>query len=839
MPAHRTPEAAMEFALGCTDLLPEITVSTVRCRTSAEVARSRLPNLSGVNALDSKVEPLRRRSLVSQRPAQRSSSRHASKPRLAENRTVVAKANGTVTESIEAQELKLVTTTEAVDNAQSSPPVPRQQPVDETLIQTLPSPTPPTSVERESNISFAGRMLARKAHASTQISTRTSLVREHNKVAEGCNERPSGPDGAARPDALASGEATSLEILGGSGAAGEPPRIRRSARCRARGASTITQGTSDEPLIAMNGKRGHHETQEPSDRLDPLRHLAPSDTPEPLGVKRRRTKWTDKVVCIHTCGPHGHCPGHKTLPSGAPVSVLLSTKGGNHYSHLKSHQGVCEDPSCPGRGKDPTDKNSFRPPTDLELAGRTTSAQDHTMWRMSAKGIPQRLKVLFVPDPVISGAGHHLDAEQGVLHVTIVNATPEEIQALERGAPGTVAQDVPSELEADVAPTPGRDTRKVAYWEWAHLPVALQQLFGPDIDVVGMPYDPFFEAVMYPSEHPTVYASLQNFDIIIGGALLNEDFSNPKYRLRNNDDLCRYLAGMENLQKSTVIYPPPDELLYGGDKVVLTANLDAIAREMATARPLTEARNFTENRLEVVGVYKRGYSSRCDDVVIVRSEGDIVMRPENIHKTPIKLARRAAEKEQRMTPSTGFHIIDHDWLVQAYMRSLHDHRFGELRCYVIGGRVTRIVQTSPWKDGTWTEKLSRGCLTRQKAFEVFNKGDVPVAEAWTRYTCASLTHADFREGQQELVEFVEDLVCRLIRLENDKLRRQTSSMWLFCRIDVGILPGTHTMHYFVNEVERGLATCLWGWHDWADTVMDINTIAGLIPSYIAYMRAAQ
>lgn len=172
---------------------------------------------------------------------------------------------------------------------------------------------------------------------------------------------------------------------------------------------------------------------------------------------------------------------------------------------------------------------------------------------------------------------------------------------------------------------------------------------------------------------------------------------------------------MENLQKSTVIYPPPDELLYGGDKVVLTANLDAIAREMATARPLTEARNFTENRLEVVGVYKRGYSSRCDDVVIVRSEGDIVMRPENIHKTPIKLARRAAEKEQRMTPSTGFHIIDHDWLVQAYMRSLHDHRFGELRCYVIGGRVTRIVQTSPWKDGTWTEKLSRGCLTRQKA----------------------------------------------------------------------------------------------------------------------------
>lgn len=100
----------MEFALGCTDLLPEITVSTVRCRTSAEVARSRLPNLSGVNALDSKVEPLRRRSLVSQRPAQRSSSRHASKPRLAENRTVVAKANGTVTESIEAQELKLVTT---------------------------------------------------------------------------------------------------------------------------------------------------------------------------------------------------------------------------------------------------------------------------------------------------------------------------------------------------------------------------------------------------------------------------------------------------------------------------------------------------------------------------------------------------------------------------------------------------------------------------------------------------------------------------------------------------------------------------------------------------------
>ncbi|KAI5894454.1 uncharacterized protein SCHCODRAFT_02664994 [Schizophyllum commune H4-8] len=836
MPAHRTAEAALELALACTDLLPDVDVSTAHGKSSTEIPRQSLPQRSRPDSSEPSVETNHQRILPSSQAPPPRSSRRVSDRRLV--RTSIGKdfgkVVGMVEESTEPQEWSLETT------AWSSDPRLRHRCIDKSVIPTLPTSTPATFFEQRSSAPLADGVSARGARVFTQDLRPFASTGEHGEVVEGWDERLARADGAGQQHARKAEEATSVDAsASGDHSTGEPPRMRRLARCRVEGGPPVP---SDEPLIRMNEKRGHHETKEVLDRFDPLRR-ASSNTLEGPGIKRRRTKLIEKVVCIHTCGPHGHCPGHKLLPSGAPVNVLLSTRGGNHYSHLKTHLRVCNDPLCPGRGKDPADKNSFRPPTDLELAGRTTSAQDLPLWKISESSVPHRLKVLFIPDPVISNAGHHLDPDQGVLHVTIVNATPEEILALERVAPGTVAQDVPSELEADVAPTPGRDTRKVAYWEWAHLPIALQELYGREVDVVGMPYDPFFEAVMYPSEHPDVYAALQNYDIIIGGALLNEDFSNPKYRIRNNDDLCRYLAGTENLQKSTVIYPPPDELLYGGDKVVLTANLDAIARDMATARPLTETRKFTENRLEVVGVYKRGYSSRCDDVVIVRSDADAVMRPENVYKTPIRLVRRTAEKEQRMTPSTGFHIIDHDWLVQAYMRSLHDHRFGELRCYVIGGRVKRIVQTSPWKDEGLVRSIPSVLLRSRKltpiCSEVFNKGDVPIAEAWTRYTCASLTHADFREGQRELVEFVEDFVYRLIRLENDKLHRSTSSMWLFCRIDVGILPGTHTMHYFVNEVERGLATCLWGWHDWADTVMDINTIAELIPSYIAYVRASQ
>ncbi|KAL1657543.1 hypothetical protein GGF50DRAFT_121797 [Schizophyllum commune] len=418
-------------------------------------------------------------------------------------------------------------------------------------------------------------------------------------------------------------------------------------------------------------------------------------------------------ICMHNCGPGRKCPINATSP-------LLKESGsrgwGRKHAAYKHGPGVTGfehcDPSCPGFSL-PQDDNGVQPDC-VRPAWDAETREGRNLWTVNptpkiagvdAKHLPTRMQVIFVPDPLMSLGAHSLTRQgEGFLHVSIVRMPERKINQMRQDAPGTVSVDVPDDVHPDSqSEAPG--TFVVALWEMAYLTEAMRNMDKRhgSIEVVGLEYKHFIEAILSPSEHKEVFSKLQSASMIIGGAALNEDWTVSNYGLHDEESLERYLRSMQELQRTTVIFPNPRDLLLGGHKIILTKNLDRIARELGSSRPKTSVTTDPSTNETDYRVVKRPYSARAECVVV--RDGDEDLRADNVHTVGLKY-----HKKPPAIASTGSSLIDKYWLRQPYIPQLQDWRLGELRCFVIGGVVTRIIQTSPMPDGgTWTEHMSSGC----------------------------------------------------------------------------------------------------------------------------------
>jgi hypothetical protein len=95
-----------------------------------------------------------------------------------------------------------------------------------------------------------------------------------------------------------------------------------------------------------------------------------------------------------------------------------------------------------------------------------------------------------------------------------------------------------------------------------------------------------------------------------------------------------------------------------------------------------------------------------------------------------------------------------------------------------------------------------------------------------------LTQEEMDAGYKVFKNFVEDTVKAMTVLENSRRGNQSSSLQVFCRVDVGVLFQGDVSHYYVSELERSLSTGLFqnlGTSVW--TMLDSAVLR--IPSYIS------
>ncbi|KAI5822284.1 hypothetical protein K523DRAFT_358492 [Schizophyllum commune Tattone D] len=505
--------------------------------------------------------------------------------------------------------------------------------------------------------------------------------------------------------------------------------------------------------------------------------------------------------CLHKCGgpPFFRCPWAK--------KYILSSDPKHHYS-VHAHHGLINPPGCisglcPGFGV--TERDELIIPVNADI-GKSALQPRHC-----------DMVVVFIPDPVLSSSAHEiLNDETAFLHVAIENATPAMLLDLAQTAPGSFSTNVPKSVRADDSPRDAATT-VVAMWEWSSLPLQLKE-FGAR--VVGMPYNVFIGAMLDPISNAATFSALKSADLILGGPALNEDFSNPLYCIQSENDLDNFLASAQQLRPHTVMFPDPMGLLIAGQKGALNHNLDLISREMETFRPCTKACNRQEIISEPGTVYKRSFSARSDHVII------------NGHDKPV------LHPSQGPGAPSPFDFVNEGWIQQAYLKDVVDPSLGELRVYVVNGEITRALQTCPWEGTIWAQSTKGRCL-RLSDSSILSQEPPDHNQTWSRQTGVHHDATELVKGHQELSQFVLDVVKRLAELEKKTFGLTHSDLDLFCRVDVGVVIGKERSHYYVNEVERGLVTCLWGWTHGSEAASDIKRVASKLPGFVCQAKLSQ
>ncbi|KAI5895940.1 uncharacterized protein SCHCODRAFT_02492628 [Schizophyllum commune H4-8] len=279
-----------------------------------------------------------------------------------------------------------------------------------------------------------------------------------------------------------------------------------------------------------------------------------------------------------------------------------------------------------------------------------------------------RLMIIFIPDPMLSRSVIEHEEGESYLYEMTCWIDPQVLSRMEVSAPQCIRSENAREVDADTGDV------SASFWEWAYLPEALVaasvEKEGLNLSVEALGYPEFVAAVMSHSSEDPTWCRLLAADVVIGGPALNENYMHPAYMI----NFDTYVAGITLLEQDAFIWPCAKSLWWGGNKVLLAATLDSIAAQTThTPRPPQHVLQTPPDASKMGWVQKRGYSARAEHVLI---PGD----------TQVGGARKCPDD-----PAP----LEARWIEQVYIDTLHDARFGELRCFIVGGNIIRIVRTVP------------------------------------------------------------------------------------------------------------------------------------------------
>ncbi|TRM67298.1 hypothetical protein BD626DRAFT_535200 [Schizophyllum amplum] len=464
-----------------------------------------------------------------------------------------------------------------------------------------------------------------------------------------------------------------------------------------------------------------------------------------------------------------------------------------------------------------------------------------------------------------SMTGFKDDGQYGALFVGVHHMDDEQLQFLRELAPSMINEQVPEEVNPDGDPPSHKHTQKVAIWEWLQLLFAMKAMNDANeacrFSFASMSYNRYVQALINPKTNRRDFDAICQVDLVFGGPALNENFrrvvlylrarlqpsythissnSDPEYCVPNENALYDLIAGLRLVEQSNVvIFPGTLSTLYGGNKVQLHKNLDDIALRRDHARPRTVHADHNA-ALSHKSVYKRSYSARSDAVYVNTVDG-IPTRTQDTTSRGVTSHSSSQAPAPAYGVSTGFELLDHGWLAQTHLPLLKMYQFGELRVWIVGGKISRVIQTCPLPadehdtTGLFSEFVRHGCPPTKWAFE--HASALKDGAAWGQFASGHHTPQIMEEGRKELEDFVLTVYRDLVAIEREALMGHISDIELMCRFDVGIMKGTDSFHYYVSEVERSPTTCMWGWYDWAGASADINTVARMMPDWIARHRA--
>lgn len=162
-----------------------------------------------------------------------------------------------------------------------------------------------------------------------------------------------------------------------------------------------------------------------------------------------------------------------------------------------------------------------------------------------------------------------------------------------------------------------------------------------------------------------------------GGA----ELTNSRREFQSLGEISHYLSQIRLLAKKTLLWPPPEEMLFASQEVAVLGLLDMIAVEVTrTARPRSWPVVVPLDTLPENTVLKREGAT----------EGTHVFLPKYFRKESLT----DLNKELVALSSPGF-----QWFAQEHVGTLVS--FGERRSIIIGGNLYATFCTVPARKGEW------------------------------------------------------------------------------------------------------------------------------------------
>lgn len=269
------------------------------------------------------------------------------------------------------------------------------------------------------------------------------------------------------------------------------------------------------------------------------------------------------------------------------------------------------------------------------------------------------------------------------------------------------------------------------------------------------------------------------------------------YKLKSSD-IDVYFNNIRLLSDQVSIWPQPQELMFGGEKLPLLDDLSSIHEDddcYPFHTPIDNVAEFASNPANSGKVIKRSFSD-CGNHVVHLKNKDATR----------KLSKLLKDEDRRYSPMA---CISPSWFVMPFIPELISK--GELRTFCIGGVPIYTVLTAP------LVQVGENVLDVHPAFHITplsvlakNRDDICPSRPTHQLANAPLSLALHEKGDREFYNFVSSTLRSLVEREERRCRRK-SGLQTFCRMDVSVyLNKSDEYQFFVNEVGRSHCLSMFG-----------------------------
>ena len=161
-------------------------------------------------------------------------------------------------------------------------------------------------------------------------------------------------------------------------------------------------------------------------------------------------------------------------------------------------------------------------------------------------------------------------------------------------------------------------------------------------------------------------------------------------------DCCSIFCNLLSLAEKTTIWPHPEELFIGGCKIEVYDTLRVASLSMGIPTPLLVMagdiendegflRNLGEGKFK--GVLKRDYSMKGEHVITPSTED------------PVRQLKKLMKEQEHTWKLVEEIFGTPHWFIQPFVA--HLVHVGEVRAFVVEGRMLFKVTTTPRESGIW------------------------------------------------------------------------------------------------------------------------------------------